>query len=110
MSDHGILVVDVGGTNVKVLATGRRVTIKIPSGPEMTPRRMVSAVCDVTADWSYSVISIGYPGPVIAGRPAREPHNLAPGWVRFDYAKAFGRPVRMINDAAMQALGNYTDR
>ncbi len=102
-----ILVVDVGGTNVKVLATGRRTAIKIPSGPFMTPRRMVREVLAATVDWDYDVVSIGYPGPVAKGRPALEPWNLAKGWVRFDYRKAFGCPVRIINDAAMQALGSY---
>ena len=102
-----ILVIDVGGTNVKVLATGRRTPIKIPSGPRMTPRRMVKEVLAATADWEFDVISIGYPGPMASGRPVREPWNLGKGWVGFDYRKAFGRPVRTINDAAMQALGSY---
>ena len=101
-----ILVVDVGGTNVKVLATGRRAAIKIPSGPTMTPSRMVREVLAATAGWDYDV-SIGYPGPVANGHPALEPWNLAKGWVRFDFRKAFRRPVRIINDAAMQALGSY---
>jgi polyphosphate glucokinase len=103
-----ILVIDVGGTNVKVLASGRRTPIKIPSGPTMTPRRMVREVLEATADWEYDVIAIGYPGPVVRGRPARDPWNLGKGWVGFDFKKAFGRPVRMINDAAMQALGSYS--
>ena len=102
-----ILVIDVGGTNVKLLATGRRTPIKIPSGPRMTPRLMVKQVLAATADWEYDVISIGYPGPVLHGSPAREPWNLGKGWVRFDFRKAFRRPVRIINDAAMQALGSY---
>jgi polyphosphate glucokinase len=103
-----ILVIDVGGTNIKLLATGRRTPIKIPSGPRMTPRVMVKEVLAATAEWEFDVISIGYPGPVERGRPAREPWNLGAGWVRFDFKKAFGRPVRMINDAAMQALGSYS--
>jgi polyphosphate glucokinase len=102
-----ILVIDVGGTNIKVLASGHRTPIKIPSGPRMTPRVMVEEVLAATADWEYDVISIGYPGPVERGRPAREPWNLGSGWVRFDFKKALHRPVRMINDAAMQALGSY---
>lgn len=102
-----ILVVDVGGTNVKVMATGRRTPIKIPSGPRLTPRAMVRAIHEATADWSYEAVSIGFPGPVRNGRPAHEPRNLGKGWVRFDFKKAFGRPVRIINDAAMQALGSY---
>lgn len=101
------LVVDVGGTNVKVLASGHRAPIKIKSGPTFTPRAMVSAVLDATADWTYDRVSIGYPGPVKHGEPFREPWNLAPGWVGFDFRKAFGKPVRVANDAAMQALGSY---
>jgi polyphosphate glucokinase len=101
------LVIDVGGTNIKVLMTGRRVPIKIPSGPKLTPRTMVRAVRGATAGWKYDNVSIGYPGPVLRGRPAQEPWNLGKGWVRFDYTRALGRPVRMINDAAMQALGSY---
>jgi polyphosphate glucokinase len=102
-----ILAIDVGGTHVKVLATGRRVPIKIPSGPRMTPRRMVTAVKRLTEGWSYDVVSIGYPGAVLHSRAIAEPYNLAPGWVGFDFKRAFGRPVKMVNDAAMQALGSY---
>ncbi|MDQ6829809.1 MAG: ROK family protein [Gemmatimonadota bacterium] len=105
--NSNVLVIDVGGTNVKVLATGKRTPIKIPSGPAMTAARMVAAVRKATADWDYRVVSIGYPGPVLRGKPAREPHNLGGGWMRSDFAKAFERPVRMVNDAAMQALGSY---
>jgi polyphosphate glucokinase len=102
-----ILVIDVGGTHVKVLATGRREPVKIDSGPTMTARRMVSEVRRATRDWRYAGVSIGYPGPVMGGKPIAEPHNLGGGWVGFDFRKAFGRPVRLINDAAMQALGSY---
>ena len=102
-----ILVIDVGGTHIKVLATGQRTEREILSGPTMTARKMVREVRRATKDWKYDVISIGYPGPVTHGHPLREPHNLGRGWVGFDYAKAFGRPVQMINDAAMQALGSY---
>jgi len=102
-----ILVVDVGGTNVKILASGRRTPIKIPSGASMTPSAMVRAIHEVMKGWKYDAVSIGFPGPVKNGRPTQEPWNLGKGWVRFDYKKAFGRPVRMINDAAMQALGSY---
>jgi len=102
-----ILVVDVGGTNVKVLASGKRTPIKIPSGPRMTPAIMVKEVLAATAGWEFDVVSIGYPGPVSKGRPALEPWNLGGGWVRFNYKKAFRKPVRIINDAAMQALGSY---
>jgi polyphosphate glucokinase len=102
-----ILVIDVGGTNVKVLGTGQQTPIKIPSGPTMTAKTMVAEVKKATAGWKYDVVSIGYPGPVIRGKPVLEPHNLAEGWVGFDFERAFGRPVKLINDAAMQALGSY---
>jgi len=101
------LVVDVGGTNVKVLASGHRVPIKIKSGPTLTPRDMVRAVLDVTSDWTYDRVSMGYPGPVKHGKPIRDPWNLSAGWVGFDFRKAFGKPLRIVNDAAMQALGSY---
>ncbi len=102
-----ILVVDVGGSHVKILATGRREPRKLVSGPTMTPRQMVAGVKKLARGWKYDVVSIGYPGLVLHGRPVAEPHNLGRGWVRFDYRAAFGRPVRIINDAAMQALGSY---
>src|SRR5882762_8394 len=102
-----ILVVDVGGTHVKILATGQREERKADSGPTMTARGMVAVVKRLSADWSYDHIAIGYPGPVLHGRPVAEPRNLGRGWVDFDFHRAFGRPVKMINDAAMQALGNY---
>jgi predicted NBD/HSP70 family sugar kinase len=102
-----VLVIDVGGTNVKILVTGKRVPRKVPSGPGMTASGMVAAVQQLAADWSYDVISLGYPGAVLGGRPAAEPKNLSDGWVGFDFAKTFGCPVKVINDAAMQALGSY---
>jgi polyphosphate glucokinase len=102
-----VLVIDVGGTNVKVSVTGLKEPIKVPSGREMTAAKMAAEVKKATAGWKYEAVSIGYPGPVINGRPAKEPANLGAGWVRFDYRKAFGKPVRVINDAAMQALGSY---
>src|SRR5580698_8998395 len=102
-----ILVIDVGGTHIKVKATGRREELKIDSGPTMTAAKMVRDVKRLTKDWEYDHVSIGYPGPVIHNRILREPHNLAPGWVRFNFMKAFGCPVKIINDAAMQALGDY---
>ena len=102
-----ILVVDVGGNNIKVRGPGRRTMIKIPSGPRLTAARMVRSVLDAAADWTFDAVSIGYPGPVVDGHPAQEPHTLGRGWVRFDYRGAFKRPVRIINDAAMQALGSY---
>src|SRR5579863_530689 len=102
-----ILVVDVGGTHVKMLASGRKEPVKIPSGPKMTAKKMAREVRDATRNWEYTGVSIGYPGPVIHGRPLSEPHNLGGGWVGFDFRKAFGRPVKILNDAAMQALGIY---
>ena len=102
-----VLVVDIGGTAIKILATGHHKPIKIPSGPQLTPKQMVSKVKEAVAGWDYSVVSIGYPGPVKDGRPVKEPKNLGRGWVGFDFARAFGRPVRVLNDAAMQALGSY---
>jgi polyphosphate glucokinase len=102
-----ILVVDIGGSHVKILATGHREPRKLVSGPTMTPRQMVAGVERLVRGWKYDVVSIGYPGLVLHGRPVAEPHNLGRGWVRFDYRAAFGRPVRIINDAAMQALGSY---
>jgi len=102
-----VLVVDVGGTSIKLLATGQKELRKFPSGPKMTAETMVRVAKKTAKDWDYDVVSIGYPGPVVHGRPLREPHNLAPGWVNFDFQQAFGRPVRIVNDAAMQALGSY---
>jgi len=102
-----VLVVDVGGTHVKILATGQKEPRRFPSGPELTADALVAGVRECARGWKYDVVSIGYPGAVYRNKPIAEPHNLAPGWVAFDYAKAFGRPVRIINDAAMQALGSY---
>jgi len=102
-----VLVVDVGGTHVKLLATGQSDRRVFDSGPTLTPEQMVAGVKELAGDWKYDVVSIGYPGPVLNGRPVAEPPNLAAGWVGFDYQSAFGRPVKVINDAAMQALGSY---
>src|SRR5271169_2729454 len=102
-----VLVVDVGGTHVKILATGQKTPREVASGPKMTARMMCDWVRKATSDWPYDVATIGYPGPVVHGRPFREPHNLGKGWVRFDYSKALGCPVKIINDAAMQAIGSY---
>jgi predicted NBD/HSP70 family sugar kinase len=102
-----ILVIDVGGTRVKLLATGQTETRKIESGPDMTAEQMVEAVKGATGDWENDRISIGYPGFVIRGRLVCEPANLGEGWVGFDFEKAFGKPVKILNDAAMQALGSY---
>jgi polyphosphate glucokinase len=106
-SVKNVLVVDVGGTSVKILATGQSAHRSFPSGPTLPPKRMVSEVKKLAGDWVYDLVSIGYPGPVLRGRPIAEPHNLGRGWVGFDFAAAFGRPVKVVNDAAMQALGSY---
>jgi polyphosphate glucokinase len=100
-----ILVVDIGGNNVKILATGQAAPRKLRSGPKLTPAAMVRGVQALAPNWRYDAVAIGYPGVVRDDRPVAEPHNLGRGWVGFDYAAAFGRPVKMINDAAMQALG-----
>lgn len=102
-----VLVIDVGGTNVKLLATGQTERRRFASGPKLTPRLMVAGVKQLTADWQYDVVSLGYPGIVVKGRIVKEPHNLAKGWVRFDFTAAFQRPIKIINDGAMQALGSY---
>jgi polyphosphate glucokinase len=102
-----ILVLDIGGNNVKLLVTGQKTPRKVPSGPTFTPGRMVAAVKKAVAGWKYDAVTIGYPGPVKDGRILAEPVNLGRGWVRYDFRKAFRRPVRIINDAAMQALGSY---
>jgi len=102
-----ILVVDIGGTHVKLLATGRRTPVRLPSGPHLTPNEMVKLVKAAAAGWQYEVVSIGVPAPVVHGRAVSEPHNLGPGWVGFNFQKGFGKPVKVVNDAAMQALGGY---
>jgi predicted NBD/HSP70 family sugar kinase len=102
-----ILVIDIGGTNVKLLVSGESEARKFPSGRDLTPAGMVSLVKAVTRDWNYEAVSIGFPG--VAGRtgPTCEPGNLGKGWVGYDFAAAFGCPVKIVNDAAMQALGSY---
>jgi polyphosphate glucokinase len=102
-----VLVIDVGGTHVKVLATGRKTHRQVESGPTMTAEQMVAAVTHLVPDWTYEAVSIGYPGPVVHDRPLHEPYNLGGGWVGFDFHAAFGCPVKVVNDAAMQALGSY---
>jgi polyphosphate glucokinase len=102
-----VMVIDVGGTHVKILATGQSDKREFASGPKMTPERMASGVRQLAKGWSYDVVSIGYPGPVLHNRPVADPKNLGPGWMGFDFKRAFGRPVKVLNDAAMQALGSY---
>jgi polyphosphate glucokinase len=102
-----VLVIDVGGTHVKIRVSGQDEVRKFVSGPSLTPDKMVAGVKELAKDWDYEVASLGYPGPVLSNRPIAEPHNLAAGWTGFDFEKAFGHPVKVINDAAMQALGSY---
>jgi polyphosphate glucokinase len=102
-----VLVIDVGGTHVKILATGQSEHRKFDSGPKLNAERMVRGVKELATGWNYDVVTIGYPGLVLRGRPIADPHNLGRGWVGFDYEAAFGCSVRIINDAAMQALGSY---
>jgi polyphosphate glucokinase len=102
-----VLVVDIGGSNVKMLATGQKEPRKYPSGPMLTPQKMVRLVKKAVRDWKFDCVSLGYPGPIINEHPLREPHNLGGGWMGFNFRQAFGCPVKIINDAAMQALGSY---
>ena len=102
-----VLVIDIGGTNVKILATGQAEPRRFESGSTLTPGRMVAKVKKLARDWQYDAVSVGYPGPVRLNRPIAEPHNLAKGWVGFNFETAFNCPVKMVNDAAMQALGSY---
>ena len=102
-----ILVIDVGGTHVKILVSGEKVKREIDSGPTLTARQMVSRIKKLADGWEYDLVSIGYPGPVVHGRPMAEPHNLGKGWMGFNFAAAFKLPTKVINDAAMQALGSY---
>jgi polyphosphate glucokinase len=102
-----VLVIDVGGTHVKILATGQTEHREFDSGPTLTPAEMVAGVQKAAEGWTYDVIAMGYPGPVLRGKPVAEPHNLAKGWVGFDFEAAFQKPVKIINDAALQALGSY---
>lgn len=102
-----ILAIDIGGSGVKVkVNTGDEVR-RVESGPTMDPDKMVADVKELTHDWAFDVIAMGYPGPIQHGKITRDPHNLAPGWVQYDFAEAFGKPVKLINDAAMQAVGSY---
>jgi polyphosphate glucokinase len=102
-----VLVVDVGGTHVKILATGQKQSREFPSGPTLSAKQMVAGVKKLAKDWKYDAVSIGYPGPVINNRPLAEPYNLGRGWMGCDFKSAFKRPVKLVNDAAMQAFGSY---
>ncbi|MGA7922694.1 MAG: ROK family protein [Thermoplasmata archaeon] len=102
-----VLVIDIGGSHVKVLVTGKTRPRRAISGAGMTPQEMVTKVRRLSRGWAFDVVSIGYPGPVVHGRPVHDPPNLGPGWLGFDFGKAFRRPVKVLNDAAMQALGSY---
>ena len=102
-----VMVVDIGGTHVKILATGQEQSREFSSGPTLTAKQMVAGVKKLARDWRYNAVSIGYPGPVVRNRPVTEPYNLGTGWAGFDFAAAFKCPVKVINDAAMQALGSY---
>lgn len=102
-----VLVIDIGGSNIKILATGQPERIKIPSGNEFKPENLVPLVKDAAKDWAYEVVTIGFPGVVKLGKIAADPVNMGSGWMGFDFEKAFGCPVKIINDAAMQALGSY---
>jgi polyphosphate glucokinase len=103
-----ILAVDIGGSHVKVMDNKSLTKREFVSGPNLAAKEMVKQVKSLTADWSYEVVSIGYPGPVAHDRPLAEPHNLGRGWVGFNFEKAFGRPTQVVNDALMQAVGGYT--
>lgn len=102
-----VLAIDVGGSHVKARVSGRREMRQFESGETLTPRKMVARLLRLVGDWKYDAVSIGYPGVVVHGKILSEPHNLARGWVGFDFQKAFGRPTRIMNDAAMQAIGSY---
>ena len=102
-----VLVVDVGGTHVKILANGQKQSREFPSGPTLTAKQMVAGVKKLARGWKYDAVSIGYPGTVIRNRPLAEPHNLGRGWIGYDFKRAFKRPVKVVNDAALQALGSY---
>jgi polyphosphate glucokinase len=102
-----VLVIDIGGTHVKIMATGQGKERKAESGPKMSAQDMVDTVLDLAGHWKFKAVSMGYPGPVVHGKPVLEPKHLAPGWVGFDFERAFSRRVRIVNDALMQAVGSY---
>jgi ROK family len=107
MKTKKVLVIDIGGSNVKLMISSRVKRRKFPSGPSLTPRRFITETKKAVQDWKFDAVAIGFPAPVIKGKIAAEPKNLGKGWRRFDFRKAFGKPVRIMNDAAMQALGSY---
>lgn len=102
-----VLMIDIGGTNVKLRASGREEMIKFPSGRSLSAQQMVEQTLQLTGDWAYDYVSIGFPGLVKDGVPVREPLNLGGGWLNFDFSAAFGCPVRLVNDAVLQALSVY---
>src|SRR5215467_1689001 len=104
---ENVLVIDIGGTHVKIFGTGQGVKREFESGPTLTPKKMVSQVRKLVADWEYDAVSVGYPGPVSQNRPVLDPWNLGKGWAGFNFQTAFKCPVKVVNDAAMQALGSY---
>jgi len=107
LNSRRVLAIDIGGSHVKMRVSNRRELRQFESGPNLTPRKMVSRVHELTGDWNYDVVSVGYPGVVLLGKVVADPHNLGPGWIGFDFRKAFGRPTHVMNDAAMQAIGSY---
>ena len=107
MAEHRVLAIDVGGSHVKILVTGETTLRRFVSGDDLTPQRTVEGVLEEVGDWQFDVVSIGIPAPIKGGRVAREPANLGDGWVEFDFEHAFSRPTKIVNDAAMQALGSY---
>ncbi|MFN8007449.1 MAG: ROK family protein [Terriglobia bacterium] len=102
-----VLTIDIGGTNVKMLVSGQAEPRKFPSGPSMDPGQLIAGIKEATNGWRYDVVSIGFPGPILRGKIVSEPHNLGKGWVGFNFERALGCPVKLINDAAMQAFGSY---
>lgn len=102
-----VLAIDIGGNNVKILLSGHKEARKFPSGPKLTPRKMIAGVKALTKDWQYDVVSIGYPGVVHKNRVVAEPINLGKGWAGFNFRAAFRKPVKVVNDAVMQAIGSY---
>src|ERR1700727_2863411 len=106
-SHKRVLAIDVGGSHVKMRVSNRRNMRQFESGPKLTAAQMVSKVHQLSGDWAFDAVSIGYPGPVLHGKVMAEPHNLGRGWVGFDFRKAFGRPTLIMNDASMQPIGSY---